>query len=192
MIQKSFSTKRKKNLIFWRSILSLAHLSLIASSFFGTQPYCKFVFWNTTNHSLLRFRSGCVFTPLSTPTNNMTTVRFGLMILCPLENLVWSKRWGYSTVRANPICDTILIWCSLYGRRWFDNGVRGDRLDGSPITLYIYKIKLLSPSPSSHRPCFPNFVRLSDCESVHKDVPPWSDLPLHRILYIPFSIFAHS
>ena len=54
---------------------------------------------------------------------------------------------------------------------------------------------------------FPNFVRLSDCERVNEGrrttttvgpktgrvgVVPWSDLPLNRILCIPFSIFAYS
>ena len=62
---------------------------------------------------------------------------------------------------------------------------------------------------------FPNFVRLPDCERVKRrsrdyqtvrelirgvvvpkdgrvGVPPWSDLPLNRTLYIPFSIFAYS
>ena len=47
---------------------------------------------------------------------------------------------------------------------------------------------------------FPNFVKLPDCErrgdvgprAGRVGVPPWTDLPSNRILYIPFSIFAYS
>ena len=71
------------------------------------------------------------------------------------------------------------------------------------ITSKIMYVKLLRPSPSfAPSLCF---LTLLVCQTVSRlirgnvgsrtelvGVPPWSDLPLNRILYIPFNIFAYS
>jgi hypothetical protein len=112
----------------------------------------------------------------------------GLCVLLPLENLLWSKSRDCEISRVNPNSRQVfLMWVNLISFSLLP-------LSFLFLNLSDYHVvrELMRGGMGSRAGWAGTSLWLDLPVSGRVEVPPGSDLPLNRILYIPFSIFVYS